>query len=231
MLHIILDVPDHTTLSRRGKDLKVKLPRTTSGELDIVMDSTGLKIFGEGEWKVRTHGKSKRRTWRKLHVGLDPHSGEIQAAVLTPNSVSDGEMVMPLLEQIEQPIQRFAADGSYDKRKVYDYLHQNAPQAEVLIPPRKNAHIWQHANTKAERLARDENLRSIRRQGRKNWKQTSGYHVRSLAETAVFRLKTIFGGELSTRLIETQITQALIRCAALNRMTQLGMPQSYKVNA
>ena len=231
MLHIILDVPDHTTLSRRGKDLKVKLPKTTSGELDIVMDSTGLKIFGEGEWKVRTHGKSKRRTWRKLHVGVDPHSGEIQAAALTPNSVSDGEMVMPLLEQIEQPIQRFAADGSYDKRKVYEYLHQHAPQAEVLIPPRKNAHIWQHANTKAQRLARDENLRSIRRRGRKNWKQTSGYHVRSLAETAVFRLKTIFGGELSARLIETQITQALIRCAALNHMTQLGMPQSYKVDA
>ena len=100
-----------------------------------------------------------------------------------------------------------------------------------MIPPRKNAHIWQHANTKAERLARDENLRSIRRQGRKNWKQTSGYHVRSLAETAMFRLKTIFGSELSARLIETQITQALIRCAALNRMTQLGMPQSYKVDA
>ena len=190
-----------------------------------------MKIFGEGEWKVRTHGKSKRRTWRKLHVGLDPHSGEIQAAALTPNSISDGEMVMPLLEQIEQPLQRFAADGSYDKRKVYEYLHQHAPQAEVLIPPRKNAHIWQHANTKAERLARDENLRSIRRQGRKNWKQTSGYHVRSLAETAMFRLKIIFGGELSARLIETQITQALIRCAALNRMTQLGMPQSYKVDA
>jgi hypothetical protein len=231
MLKIGLGVPDHTTLSRRGKTLKVELPKKMSGHLDVVMDSTGLKIFGEGEWKVRTHGKSKRRTWRKLHVGVDPHSGEIQAAALTPNSVSDGEMVMPLLEQIEQPIQRFAADGSYDKRKVYEYLRQQAPQAEVLIPPRKNAHIWQHANTKAERLARDENLRSIRRQGRKNWKQTSGYHVRSLAETAMFRMKTIFGGELSARLIETQISQALIRCAALNRMTQLGMPQSYKVDA
>ena len=164
-------------------------------------------------------------------MGVDPHSGEIQAAALTANSISDGEMVRPLLEQIEQPIQRFAADGSYDKRKVYDYLHQHAPQAEILIPPRKNAHIWQHANTKADRLSRDENLRSIRRQGRKNWKQTSGYPVRSLAETAMFRMKTIFGGQLSARLIETQITQALIRCSALNRMTQLGMPQSYKLDA
>jgi hypothetical protein len=193
------------------------------------MDSTGLKIYGEGEWKVRTHGKSKRRTWRKLHVGVDPHSGEIQAAALTENSVSDDQMVAPLLQQVEEPIDRFAGDGSYDKRKVYNTLNQRAPNAEVLIPPRKNARIWQHGNTKAERLKRDENLRSIRKTGRSAWKQASGYHIRSLAETAMFRLKTIFGDHLSARLMETQQTQAMIRCAALNRMTHLGMPQSYKV--
>jgi hypothetical protein len=117
----------------------------------------------------------------------------------------------------------------WDKRKVYDGLNQYAPEAEVLIPPRKNARIWQHGNTKAERLKRDENLRAIRQVGRKTWKQTSGYHVRSLAETTMFRLKTVFGDRLSARLMETQITQALIRCAALNRMTHLGMPESYKV--
>jgi hypothetical protein len=229
LMRIGLSVPDHTTLSRRGKDLKVKLPRKASGHLDIVMDSSGLKIYGEGEWKVRTHGKSKRRTWRKLHVAVDPHSGEIQAAGLTTNSVSDDQMVAPLLTQIEQPIGRFAGDGSYDKRKVYDSLNQHAPAALVLIPPRRNARIWQHGNTKAERLRRDENLRTIRKGGRKAWKQTSGYHVRSLAETTMFRLKTIFGDHLSARLIETQTTQTMIRCAALNRMTHLGMPESYRV--
>jgi hypothetical protein len=229
MLGILLVVPDHTTLSRRGKGLKVALPKKTNGHVDIVMDSTGLKIYGEGEWKVRTHGKSKRRTWRKLHVGVDPHSGEIQAAALTENSVSDDQMVAPLLQQVEEPIDRFAGDGSYDKRKVYNTLNQRAPNAEVLIPPRKNARIWQHGNTKAERLKRDENLRSIRKTGRSAWKQASGYHIRSLAETAMFRLKTIFGDHLSARLMETQQTQAMIRCAALNRMTHLGMPQSYKV--
>jgi hypothetical protein len=98
-----------------------------------------------------------------------------------------------------------------------------------LIPPRKNAHIWQHGNTKAERLRRDENLRAIRKAGRKAWKQSSGYHIRSLAETTMFRLKTIFGDRLSARLMETQITQALVRCAALNRMSHLGMPECYKV--
>ena len=134
-----------------------------------------------------------------------------------------------MLEQIEQDIEKFAADGAYDKRKVYDSLNKHSPDVDILIPPRKNARIWQHGNTKAERHKRDENLRSIRKYGRKDWKKKSGYHVRSLSETAMFRLKTIFGDQLSTRLIETQTTQAFIRCAALNKMTHLGMPQAYKV--
>lgn len=230
MLGMELPVPDHTTLSRRGKDLNVVLPKKASGHIDIVMDSTGLKVYGEGEWKVRTHGKSQRRTWRKLHIGADPESGEIEAVALTENSVDDAEMAEPLLDQIDQSIDHFAADGSYDKRKVYDSLNRHAPQATVLIPPRKNAHIWQHGNTHAERLKRDENLRTIRKSGRKAWKDNSGYHMRSLAETTMFRFKTIFGDRLSARLLATQITQALICCAALNRMTHLGMPDSYKVS-
>jgi hypothetical protein len=229
MMKINLPVPDHTTLSKRGKGLKVNLPKKDNQKLNIVMDSTGLKIYGEGEWKVRQHGVSKRRTWRKLHLGADPEDGEIQAVILTENSVSDDAAVEVLLEQIEQEIDKFAADGAYDKRKVYDRLNAHSPDVKILIPPRKNARIWKHGNTKAERLKRDENLRSIRKHGRKGWKKNSGYHVRSLSETAMFRLKTIFGDELSTRLLDTQTTQALIRCAALNRMTHLGMPQSYKV--
>lgn len=230
-LKVNLPVPDHTTLSRRGKDLEVRLPKKASRHMDIVMDSTGLKIYGEGEWKVRTHGKSKRRTWRKLHIGADPASGEIEAVELTENSVDDAKMVEPLLQQIDQPIDHVAGDGSYDKRKVYDSLNRHAPEAEVLIPPRKNAHIWQHGNTQAERLKRDENLRAVRKLGRKAWKENSGYHMRSLAETTMFRFKIIFGDRLSTRLLQTQTTQAKICCAALNRMTHLGMPVSYKVTS
>lgn len=229
LMRINLPVSDHTTLSKRGKDLRVNLPRKTNQKLNIVMDSTGLKIYGEGEWKVRQHGVSKRRTWRKLHIGANPEDGEIQAVILTENSVSDDAAVAVLLKQIEQEIDEFAADGAYDKRKVYDGLNAHSPHVKILIPPRKNAHIWQHGNTKAERLKRDENLRSIRKHGRKAWKENSGYHVRSLSETAMFRLKTIFGDELSARLLETQTTQALVRCAALNKMTYLGMPQAYKV--
>ena len=197
--------------------------------MNLVLDSTGLKIYGEGEWKVRKHGYSKRRTWRKLHLGADPENGEIQAVFLTENSVTDDAAVKGLLEQIEQTLLACAADGAYDKRKVYDALNQHSPDVRILIPPRKNARIWQHGNSKAERLKRDENLRYIRKHGRQQWKDDSGYHMRSLSETAMFRLKTIFGGELSARLLETQTTQTLIRCLALNKMTHLGMPDSYPV--
>ncbi|CAG0930602.1 hypothetical protein TFLX_01847 [Thermoflexales bacterium] len=175
------------------------------------------------------HGVSKRRTWHKLHVGANPDDGEIQAVLLTENRVSDDQAVAELLNQIEQTILNFAADGAYDKRKVYVGLNAHSPDVMILIPPRKNARIWKHGNSKAERLKRDENLRAIRKDGRKAWKDDSGYPVRSLAETIMFRLKTIFGDGLSTRLLATQTTQALIRCAALNKMTHLGMPQSYKV--
>jgi hypothetical protein len=229
MMKIDLPVPDHSTLSKRGKTLQVKLPRKASGSLNLVLDSTGLKIYGEGEWKVRKHGYSKRRTWRKLHLGADPENGEIQAVLLTENSVTDDATVKELLEQIEQTLLACAADGAYDKRKVYDALNKHSPEVEILIPPRKNARIWQHGNSKAEPLKRDENLRYIRKHGRQQWKKDSNYHMRSLAETAMFRLKTIFGDELSARLLETQTTQALIRCLALNKMTHLGMPESYQV--
>jgi len=229
MMQIDLPVPDHSTLSKRSKTLKVKLPKKSSGSLNLVMDSTGLKVYGEGEWKVRKHGYSKHRTWCKLHLGGNPDTGELLAATLTGNNISDDAVVKELLAQIEQALLACAADGAYDKRKVYDALNEHTPEVEILIPPRKNAHIWQHGNSKEERLKRDQNLRYIRQHGRSQWKDDSGYHIRSLAETFMFRLKTIFGDKLSARLSETQTTQAMIRCAALNQMTHLGMPESYPV--
>jgi IS5 family transposase len=228
-LDIHLPVPDHTTLSKRGQRLQVKLPRKAHGSLHLVLDSTGLKIYGEGEWKVRKHGYSKRRTWRKLHLSGNPDTGEILTVMLTENSVSDDTAVQALVEPIEAGLLSCAADGAYDKRKVYAALNAHSPEVKILIPPHKDAHIWQHGNSKKEPLKRDENLRYIRKHGRQQWKHDSGYHIRSLAETLMFRLKTIFGDKLSARLLETQTTQALIRCLALNQMTHLGMPQSYQV--
>jgi len=202
---------------------------SVAASLNSVLDSTGLKIYGEGEWKVRKHGYSKRRMWRKLHLGGNPDTGEILTVVLTENSVSDDAVVKEPLEQIEETLLACAADGAYDKRKVYDALNEHSPEADLLIPPRKNAHIWQHGNSKEERHQRDENLRCLRKHGRKAWKEDSGYHMRSLAETIMFRLKVIFGDKLSARLLATQTTQALIRCLALNKMTHLDMPETYLV--
>jgi Transposase DDE domain. len=228
LLGLDLPVMDYSQLSRRCATLEVVLPRRQKNEpLHMVVDSTGVKVFGEGEWKVRQHGYSKRRTWRKLHLGADETTGEIVAAVVTTNNVADSQVVEDLLEQVDEEIKQVSGDGAYDKRNCYKAIGKR--KAKAAIPPRRNAKIWQHGNSKAERLIRDENLRRIRKVGRKQWKQEVDYHRRSLAETQMFRVKTIFGGRVSARQFAGQATQVLVRCAALNTMTHLGMPDSYAV--
>jgi IS5 family transposase len=229
-----LPVPDYSTLCRRQQTLEVAVNRRAAGEaIHVVVDSTGCKVFGEGEWKVRQHGYSKRRTWRKLHVAVNEGTSEIVGAVVSTNDVADSAAFSDLLEQVEDPISQISADGTYDKRRCYDTIQQRQKEQEeqitVSIPPQKNARIWQHGNTKQEPLARDQNLRRIRQVGRQQWKEEIGYHRRSLAETAMFRLKTIFGNKLSARTFDSQATEALLRCVALNKMTALGMPESYAV--
>jgi IS5 family transposase len=227
LLHLEVAIPDYTTLSRRRATVEIVLPRTRSTEaLHVVVDSTGVKVFGEGEWKVRQHGYTYRRTWRKVHVGVDEASGEIVAAVVTTNNYSDSQLLPDLLAQVDEPIRQVSGDGGYDKRNCYEAIR--ARQAQATIPPQHNAKIWQHGNSKAERLARDENLRRIRQIGRAAWKQECGYHRRSLAETTMFRLKTIFSDRVTAHGFAGQAAQVLVRCAALNRMTQLGKPDSYQ---
>ena len=226
VLHLMVRIPDYSTLSRRRATLEVVLPRTPKKEaLHVVVDSTGVKVFGEGEWKVRQHGYTRRRTWRKVHVGVDEASGEIVAAVVTTNSTHDSQELPDLLAQVEEEIAQVSGDGAYDRRRCYEAISQR--RARATIPPQHNAKIWQHGNTHAERLARDDNLRRIRQIGRAGWKRECGYHRRSLAETTMFRLKTIFGDRVSARSFAGQATQVVVRCASLNRLTQLGMPDSY----
>jgi hypothetical protein len=191
----------------------------------MVVDSTGIKVYGEGEWKVRQHGYSRRRTWRKLHLGVDEATGEFVAVAVTTNDFKDSQLLPDLLAQVAGEIKQVSADGAYDSPNCYDAIRDR--KARAAIAPQKRARIWQHGNTKAERHIRDENLREIRRKGRRQWKRESGYHRRSLAETAVFRVKTIFGERVSARSFEGQAAQLLVRCAALNRMTHLGMPDTY----
>jgi hypothetical protein len=230
MLKVRLPVPDHTTFSRRLARLAVRLPVKEVGRArHVVCDSTGVKVYGEGEWKVRQHGVTKRRTWRKLHLSVDEESREIIVAGGSTNSVSDGEMLPVMLAEITDEIRQVSCDGIYDQRKCYKAI--NRLRARAIIPPRRGARIWQHGNKRAERLGRDENLREIRKNGRKKWKEDAGYHRRSLAETTVFRYKMTFGDKLHSRKIENQFNEMFIKCAALNNMVHLGMPQTYKVAA
>jgi IS5 family transposase len=227
LMRVDLPVPDYTTLCRRAATVRITLPKKADGPLHLVLDSTGLKVYGEGEWKVRQHGYSKRRTWLKLHLAVDPKTHEIQAAMVTDAGVTDAETVPALLDQVDNPIECAAADGAYDRQGVYDALKDRS--ARAVIPPRRDAKIKRHGNASGPRLARDENLRRIRGVGRSAWKEESGYHERSLVETAMYRMKTIFGDGVSSRTPARQATEAGVRCRALNIMTHQGMPRSERV--
>jgi hypothetical protein len=228
LLKVSVPVPSYSTLSRRQQTLDLQLPKRKAGaNVHLVVDSTGVKVFGEGEWKVRQHGYTQRRTWKKLHVGVDEATGDILAMSVTDNSVADHEELSGLLDQIEEPVTQVSADGAYDKRRVYDTLRER--KVIATIPPRRGARIWQPANLKQERLIRDENLRAIRKHGRQAWKQTSGYHRRSLAETTMSRFKRILGASISARTFASQTTEIKVRCKILNVMTNLGTPDSYLV--
>jgi transposase len=218
-------VPDHSTLSRRLGQLSVSLPVVDKATArHVVVDSTGVKVYGEGEWKTRQHGISKRRTWRKLHLGIDEATGEILVGVVTTNNVHDGTVLKDILDGIDDPIEQVSADGAYDHRHCYDEIAER--QAKPVIPPRKDAVIWQHGNCKAPPHLRDANLRYIRKHGRQKWKRDANYHRRSLAETTMFRFKTIFGGKVRSRKFDNQAVELLLQCAALNRMIQIAKPDS-----
>lgn len=229
LLAVDLPVPEHSTVSRRKGQLTISLPVWPKSErVHLVVDSTGIKVYGEGEWKTRQHGVSKRRTWRKLHIGVDEATGEILAGVVTSNDVHDSEVFADLLAVTDAELEQVSADGAYDKRRCYKVLQER--DAKAGIPPQKNAKIWQHGNSKAPPHPRDENLRSIRQHGRKAWKRQSNYHRRSLAETTMFRLKTIFGGKVRSRSFNNQATELLLQCAALNRMIQVAKPDTVWVD-
>lgn len=230
LMDVALTVPDYSTLCRRQGHLEVDLGQPPTGRaLHVVVDATGLKVFGQGEWQARQHGRRQRRTWRKLHVGVDEATGQLVAAVTTTHNVGDSEVIPDLLEQIDGPIEQVSGDGAYDSWDVHRELEHGGIRA--AIPPRRGARIAQHGNCNDPPLARDEALRTIRQKGRRAWKREVNYHRRSLAETAIFRLKTLFGDKLTGRLFDHQATEAFLRCQALNRITALGMPESYLATA
>lgn len=231
MMKLDLVVPSYTQLCRRQAKLAcpikplTNLP-TSMEALHLVVDSTGLKVYGEGEWKVRKHGASKRREWRKLHLAEDVATGLIEAVELTTNSITDAQAVKSLLDQISDPINKFGGDGAYDQVQVYDALEQRA--IRPIIPPRSNAIVWTDEAGVDLDHPRNEALKQIDELGLSGWKQQSGYHQRSLAETLMFRWKTTFGERLQSRRLTNQQSEVRIKAACLNQFTQLGMPKAVR---
>jgi hypothetical protein len=234
LLGLTLPVPDHTTLSRRAATLEV--PRPQSGNADagrdaepvhLLVDSTGLKLCGPGEWRIEKHGTKTRRSWRKLHLGVDANSGQIVAAALTGPEADDGDQVGPLLDQVDGQIASFTGDGAYDQEGVYASVAERHPEAAIIVPPRATAVPSQTAESAPTQ--RDRHLQLIAEQGRMGWQKASGYTNRARAETAISRYKRVIGDELRSHTDERRATEMDVAVHVLNRMLELGRPNYVRV--
>ena len=229
MLNIDLPVADHTTLSRRACGLKIQKPvRTgTTGALHLIVDSTGLKLRGAGEWLFEKHGTTKRRAWRKLYIGIDADSGEIVASDLTNKDVDDASHGEPLLEQLSVAPTSFMADGAYDRSTVHDAITARNPLALFIVPSCKGAVPELTAATSPTQ--RDQHVLAINAHGRSNWQKASGYNRRSKVEAAISRYKRVIGDTMKSRDDERRVTEVGIAVKSLNRMDELGRANFIRV--
>ncbi len=224
-----LRVPDHTTPSRRSRGFAGRRPTSVPhGPIHLVIDSTGLKLFGRGEWDAEEHGRA-RRSWRKLHVAVDADTGEIVACALTDNGADDAGEVPALLGAIDGAIASVTADGAYDGEPMYLAIasHQRDPTPDVLIPPRSSA-VASTEDAGAQNQ-RDRHIRLIEEKGRMAWQRATGYGRRSHAETAVGRYKGLIGPKLRARALSAQRGEAAIAVEVLNRMIRAAKPVSIRV--
>jgi hypothetical protein len=195
--------------------------------MHLLVDSTGLKLCGAGEWLIEKHGTKTRRSWRKLHIGMDANTGEIVAAALTTNDVDDASQVGPLLDQVEGPVASFIGDGAYDQDSVYRAVTNHDPDAAVIVPPRATAVLSDTAETNPTQ--RDCHLQCIAEKGRIGWQKASGYNTRSRVENAIGRYKQVIGDGLRCRKDERRVTEVAVAVHVLNRMLGLGRPISIRV--
>jgi hypothetical protein len=239
MLHSIVklsrlnvSVPDYTTLCRRGKKLQVDLKvRSTKKPRHVLVDSTGVQVFGEGEWLKFRHGESRSQLWRKLHIAIDADNGTILSGIVTESTRHDANYFLPLLENINSPICQVTGDGAYDKKKCYRAAYDRG--AKGIFPPQHNAAIQRRKKDPAL-LARDKAIEEIgrgpkRKEKLNTWKIKNDYHKRSRVETMMWRMKTIFSDQVRARSIENQKTSLLVRCSAINKMNSLGLPITSKI--
>jgi hypothetical protein len=227
LLRLDLAVPDHSTLSRRAETLEVPKPISRTGPVHLLVDSTGLQLCGAGEWLVEKHGTRRRRSWRKLHIGVDASTGQILASELTPHDVDDGSQVEPLLDQITDPLASVTGDGAYDQAGIYGTVAERHSDADVIVPPRSTAVLSEDGETTPTQ--RDRHLRSIAEHGRMAWQKRSGYNRRSLVEAAISRLKRVIGDALRSRADRRRATEIAIAVHALNRMLELGRPKTVRI--
>ena len=218
LMDLDLPVPDYSTLSRRGKGLKILQQRQASDKpITLIVDSTGLQMHGGTDWSSEKHGgRRPRKTWRKLHIGLDPDTCDIVASELTTEHVGDETALPNLLTQIDADVERFLADGAYDGQGVYDCLvGEYGPDIELIVPPPKNAVFGGN-------LQRDKHIGYIGEHGRIKWQADIGYNQRSLIEAQIRRWKAVIGGRLQARNFDIQVREISIAAKALNRMNGLG---------
>ena len=228
LLGLTLTVPDHSTMSRRSRTLELPpLRRREPGPLHLLVDSTGLKLGGAGEWLVEKHGTSRRRSWRKLHIGIDAGSGEIVAIELTEKDVDDAARTGALLDQVSEPIKSFTADGAYDQDRVYAVVAERHPDAAVIVPPRSTAAPSASAETAPTR--RDQHIQEIAVHGRVGWQKSTGYNVRAKVEAAIGRYKRVIGDALRSRTAETEATDFAIAARILNQMLGFGCPNYIRI--
>ena len=228
LLDVPLSTPDHSTLSRRARKMESFPKRCIlpDGPIHLLIDSTGLKVFGAGEWLQEKHGAKARRTWRKLHLAMDAETGMIMASTLTGNDVGDPSQVVPLLDQMEATIASVTADGAYDGMSTYDVVAGHGEDISVIIPP----HITAVLSNEAEHSPsqRDQHIISIAAKGRLGWQKETDYGQRALVETAMGRYKAIIGACLRARSFSGQRAEAAVGVAVLNRMLDVGRPDSVR---
>ena len=200
---------------------------SSGGPVHLLVDSTGLRLCGPGEWLIEKHGTRRRRSWRKLHIGVDAETGQILASELTTSDVDDGSQVEPLLDQITAPLASFIGDGAYDQTGIYDTIAKRDPDADVIVPPRSTAILSETAESAPTQ--RDRHLQSIAEHGRMGWQTRSRYTRRALVEAAISRLKRVIGNGLRSRTEHRRATEVAIAVHALNRMLELGRPKSVRI--
>src|SRR3712207_4446795 len=225
LLGLDLSTPDHTTLSRRAATLEVSRPRSGTEPVHLLVDSTGLKLCGAGEWLVEKHGTKTRRSWKKLHLGMDADTGQIVAPALTGPEADDGAQVGPLLDQVAGPVASVTGDGAYDQDRVYASVGERHPAAAMIVPPRSTA----VPNRTAESEPTPRDLQLIAERGRIGWQKLSGYTKRARAETAIGRYKRVIGDELRCRTEERRATEVDVAVSVLDRMLDLGRPTYVRV--